>query len=62
ALKAEEFRAWLFAYDYRTHSLYYITGSQRESIELYRLIKLGIKTKGKLSSASQRYLSILAQV
>ncbi|GAI70369.1 unnamed protein product [marine sediment metagenome] len=62
ALKVKEFRAWLLAWDYRTRQTYLITDSQGESLELYELIRLGIKTEGKLSSASQRYLSILAQV
>ncbi|GAH26819.1 unnamed protein product [marine sediment metagenome] len=60
-LKAEDFRAWLFALDYRTSQINYITGSQREGIELYKLIRLGIKKKGKLASASQSYLSIPTQ-
>ncbi|GAI71858.1 unnamed protein product, partial [marine sediment metagenome] len=57
-LKVNEFRAWLFAWDYRTRQIYYITGSQGESSELYELIKWDIEKKGKLSSASQSYLSI----
>ncbi|GAI59511.1 unnamed protein product, partial [marine sediment metagenome] len=59
ALKVEDFRAWLFAYDYRYRSIHYITGSQRVGIELYKLIKLGIKKKQKLATASQSYLSHL---
>ncbi|GAI60221.1 unnamed protein product [marine sediment metagenome] len=58
ALKAAEFRAWLFAYDYRTGQINLITDSQGESTEIYKLIRLGIKTRGKLSYASQSYLSI----
>lgn len=54
-LEAEEFRGWLFAYDYRTRSIYYITGSQRIGIELYKLVKAAIKQKRKLARASQSY-------
>ncbi|GAI39585.1 unnamed protein product, partial [marine sediment metagenome] len=57
ALKVEDFRAWLFALDYRTSRIYYITGSQRLGIEHYKGVKLGIKRKGKLAGASQGYLS-----
>jgi len=55
ALSAEDFRAWLFALDYRYRKIYYIIGSRRVGIELYKLIKRGIKSKGKLASASQSY-------
>lgn len=57
ALRAEDFRGWLFAYDYRTRSIYYITGSQRQGIGLYKLIKQAIKSKRKLTRASRSYLS-----
>jgi len=58
ALAAEEFRAWLFALDYRNRSIYYITGSQREGIGLYKLIKQAIKSKRKLARASQAFLRL----
>ncbi|GAI09582.1 unnamed protein product, partial [marine sediment metagenome] len=48
---------WLFAYDYRNRSIHYITGSQREGIELYKLVKQAIKSKRKLARASRYYLS-----
>ncbi|GAI79811.1 unnamed protein product, partial [marine sediment metagenome] len=57
ALRVEDFRAWLFVYDYRYRSINYITGSQREGIELYKLIKWGIKRKGNLARASYHYSS-----
>ena len=56
ALAVEEFRAWLFAYDYRTRSTYYITGSQRVGINGYKAIKRAIKKKRKLATASHSYL------
>jgi len=55
ALSVEDFRGWLFALDYRYRKIYYITGSQRVGIELYSLIKRGIKKKGKLATTSQGY-------
>ncbi|GAH69675.1 unnamed protein product, partial [marine sediment metagenome] len=49
AQRAEDFRGWLFVYDYRTPSIHYITGSQREGIELYKLIRTAIRQKRKLA-------------
>jgi len=57
ALAAEEFRAWLFAYDYHNRSIYYITGSQRVGIDNYRQVRQAIKKGQKLDRASQSYLS-----
>ncbi len=55
ALNAENFRAWILASDYRNHSIYYITGTQRVGTQLYKLIKQAIKSKRKLSRASLAY-------
>ncbi|GAI26689.1 unnamed protein product [marine sediment metagenome] len=55
ALKAEDFRAWLFALDYRYHSITYITGSQRVGIDRYKQVKKAIKDKRILARASQGY-------
>ncbi len=59
ALAAEEFRGWLFTLDYRTGRIYYITGSQKEGVELYKLIRLAIKHKGGLTRASRFYQVLL---
>jgi len=59
ALRAEDFRGWLFAYDYRNHSIYYIAGTQRIGIELYKFVRLGIRKKGNMARASRAYLSHL---
>ncbi|MBA7587241.1 hypothetical protein ES708_29263 [subsurface metagenome] len=56
ALIAEEFRGWLFALDYRTNRIYYITGSQKVGIERYQGIKRAIREKQKLATASPHYL------
>ena len=58
ALAAEEFRGWLFTLDYRTNRIYYITGSQKEGVELYKLIRLAIRRKGKLTGASRYYQAL----
>lgn len=60
-LKAEDFRAWLFALDYRTNRIYYINGSQRLGIEGYKGVKKAVSEQPKLAKADQTYLSILAQ-
>lgn len=52
ALKADEFRAWLFALDDRYRKLYYIAGTQRVGTDLYALIKQALKLRGKLANAS----------
>ncbi len=57
ALRAEDFRAWLFVYDYRYRSISYITGSQKEGIKLYKRIKQGVKSEGNLARASYHYSS-----
>ncbi len=57
ALRAEDFRAWMFTYDYCNRSIYYITGTQRVGIDTYRQVKQAIKKKGKLARASRAYLS-----
>ncbi|MBA7589346.1 hypothetical protein ES708_31428 [subsurface metagenome] len=59
ALAAEEFRGWLFTLDYLTNRIYYITGSQKEGVELYKLIRLAIKHKGGLTRASRFYQALL---
>ncbi|GAI95529.1 unnamed protein product [marine sediment metagenome] len=58
ALEVEEFRAWLFAYDYPTRQINYIAGSLGKGIKLYKRIRLDIEKKGKLAKADQGYLSI----
>lgn len=55
---AEDFRAWLFALDYRTRNIYYITGSQREGIYLYKLIRLAIRHKQSLARATPYYRTL----
>ncbi len=57
ALRIPEFRGWLFARDYCTNRIYYITGSQRAGIERYNRVKRAIKQIRKLAMASRGYLS-----
>ncbi|GAI60496.1 unnamed protein product [marine sediment metagenome] len=58
AVRAEDFRGWLFTYDYRNRSIYYITGSQRVGIDNYRQVKRAIQKERELARASQAYLAL----
>jgi len=53
ALKVQDFRAWLFAYDRRNRTTYYIIGSQKVAIEHYNQAKRDIKNNRTLALASQ---------
>jgi len=53
ALKVHDFRAWLFALDYRTRSIHYIIGSQRIGVQRYKQAKRAIKSNPTLAAASQ---------
>jgi len=55
ALKVHDFRAWLFCYDYRTRSIYYIIGSQTTGVKHYSQVKRAIKSNRTLAQASQAY-------
>ncbi|GAI62473.1 unnamed protein product [marine sediment metagenome] len=55
ALKVHDFRAWLFCYDYRTRSIYYIIGSQTTGVKHYSQVKRAIKSNRTLAQASRNY-------
>ncbi|GAI81822.1 unnamed protein product [marine sediment metagenome] len=59
ALAVEEFRGWLFVLDPRTGRIYYMTGSQKEGVEFYKLIRLAIRHKGTLTKGGRFYQVLL---
>ncbi len=57
ALAAEDFRGWIFSYDYHAKKISYFTGSQRIGIDNYRQVRQAIKKGRELARVSRAYLS-----